>query len=220
MSKPKKTAEEKAARNAKWESGMNKAVAGVNAVGDIAGTAMELSKIDASKAEEKVDEIADLKQNDIDSFDALNEAYQQLGGIDTHISAKDVRNLSTGQAIGGTLKSTMSGATAGLSIGGPWGAVAGAAVGLGGALAGIFGGNAKARNMARKLTYEATENKRNLRTNLNTANDRLMNQAFRAGVANRAAYGGMIERPLERFTRRMAVNASGNDVTRASGLVR
>lgn len=152
---------------------------------------------DTSQQQGMIEDMSRIGSGDYNSFNQLASDYDSLNSIQPDLSYDAIRGGSTGERVGNVFSSTLSGATTGLTVGGPWGALAGAVVGLGSGIGGWLAGDAKAREEKRRLEIQARQAQNTATRNLAAANEGLMNTQFRAGVGNRSAQGGKIERKQE-----------------------
>lgn len=193
----------------------------LSSVGSIAGgvtsivdSALQNAQIaDTSKIQDSIAETATNTFQDVDSYDDMTDAWDNINFQKSSYTQKDLRGQSGGKLALNTGKGILSGAMAGASVGGPWGAVAGGLAGLGAGLAGIFTGNVKARREAEWLNNEAeyanAQAVNNYNKQINSINE---NNAFEM-MRNIAKDGGKIYiRPSRRGTFTAAAKKRGMGV--------
>lgn len=147
---------------------------------------------DTSGIQSTIEDVANT-QFDYGDYDSLLASYEAGSLADTNISAKDIRGVTGGQAIGSGLSALSSGASAGAQIGGPWGALAGGLLGAGSALAGWFTGNSKAKKEAARLNREAEDANQRYMANFSNNASNIAQNMFNNAALNIAAEGGQLD---------------------------
>lgn len=172
-------------------------VAGLGGITDILNNTFNMAQIaDTSGMENQIAEVGQIGNQQYSSFDQLNSDYNRLAASPMNFDYKDIRGKTNGELVGGVLSSTMSGAATGLTVGGPYGALAGAVVGLGSGIGGVIAGNNEAKRKQAQLALDARVASETAQQNLSLANENMMDYNFRAGVSNRAKFGGQINREI------------------------
>lgn len=147
---------------------------------------------DTSGIQSTIEDVANT-QFDYGDYDSLLASYEAGSLADTNISAKDIRGVTGGQAIGSGLSALSSGAAAGAQIGGPWGALAGGLLGAGSAIAGWFTGNSKAKKEAARLNREAEDANQRYMANFSNNASNIAQNMFNNAALNIAAEGGQLD---------------------------
>lgn len=147
---------------------------------------------DTSGIQSTIEDVANT-QFDYGDYDSLLASYEAGSLADTNISAKDIRGVTGGQAIGSGLSALSSGASAGAQIGGPWGALAGGLLGAGSALVGWFTGNKKAKKEADRLNKEAEDANQIYMANFSNNASNIAQNMFNNAALNIAAEGGQLD---------------------------
>lgn len=162
---------------------------------------------DTSVEQSIIDTMNSTANMDLNSYDSLEQLWNQTNFAKTDYSMEDVRGMSTGQQTGQVFSAAGSGAMTGLQVGGPWGALIGAVVGTGVGAAGAITGNVKARREASRLNTEGMiANNNFIKGFENNAKNIAMNNKNEA-LLNIAAEGGYI--PTGDFTNGMTFFSEG-----------
>lgn len=198
-------------------------MAGLGGITDILNNTFNMAKIaDTSGMENQIAEVGQIGNQQYSSFDQLNSDYNRLAASPMNFDYKDIRGKTDGELVGGVLSSTMSGAATGLTVGGPWGALAGAVVGLGSGIGGVIAGNNEAKRKQAQLALDARVASETAQQNLSLANENLMDYNFRAGVSNRAEFGGRFDRgiTIQEFADRVMRKPRRMESPRTSSIIR
>lgn len=180
------------------------------ALGGVTGLIQNATKAaqikDTSEEQSYIDTLNNA-QLDLNSYDAMQQLWDQTQFAETSYDMEDVRGMTNGQKAGSVLGAIGQGAATGAQLAGGWGAVGGAVVGLGTGLAGVLTGDAKARREASRLNTEgmiANNNFINKFEN-NTKNIAMNNK--NEALLNIAAEGGYV--PTRDFTNGMTFFSEG-----------
>ena len=189
----KLTAEQKAARKAKFDSFMGKASTVLSGASGIIGNAMQNAETnDVSGYKDNIDSVSNTNF-DLGDYDSLMASYNPLA-LNNRVSYEQIRGGSTAGRVGNVLSATASGALTGASVGGPWGALAGAAVGLGSGIGGWIAGDSKAKNKVEELNAESHMTSNEYLNNFSANAERIGDNMFRSKILNLAACGGFMPR--------------------------
>ena len=162
---------------------------------------------DTSTEQSMIDTMNSTASMDLNSYDSLEQLWNQTNFAKTDYSMEDVRGMSEGQQTGQVFSAAGSGAMTGLQVGGPWGALIGAVVGTGVGAAGAIAGNVKARREASRLNTEGMiANNNFIKGFEHNAKNIAMNNKNEA-LLNIAAEGGYI--PTGDFTNGMTFFSEG-----------
>lgn len=170
--------------------------------------ALQAAQIKDTSAEQSmIDAINSTAKMDLNSYDSLEQLWNQTNFAKTDYSMEDVRGMSAGQQTGQVFSAAGSGAMTGLQVGGPWGALIGAVVGTGVGTAGAITGNVKARREASRLNTEGRiANNNFIKGFEHNAKTIAMNNKNEA-LLNIAAEGGYM--PTRDFTNGMTFFSDG-----------
>lgn len=162
---------------------------------------------DTSEEQSTIDTMNSTASMDLNSYDSLEQLWNQTNFAKTDYSMEDVRGMSAGQQAGQVFSAAGSGAMTGLQVGGPWGALIGAVVGTGVGAAGAIAGNVKARREASRLNTEGMIANNNFIKGFehNTKNIAMNNK--NEALLNIAAEGGYV--PTRDFTNGMTFFSEG-----------
>ena len=189
----KLTAEQKAARKAKFDSFMGKASTVLSGASGIIGNAMQNAETnDVSGYKDNIDSASNTNF-DLGDYDSLMASYNPLA-LNNRVSYEQIRGGSTVGRVGNVLSATASGALTGGSAGGPWGALAGAVVGLGSGIGGWIAGDSKAKNKVEELNAESHMASNEYLNNFSANAERIGDNMFRSKILNLAACGGFMPR--------------------------
>lgn len=170
--------------------------------------ALQAAQIKDTSAEQSmIDTMNSTASMDLNSYDSLEQLWNQTNFAKTDYSMEDVRGMSAGQQTGQVFSAAGSGAMTGLQVGGPWGALIGAVVGTGVGAAGAIAGNVKARREASRLNTEGMIANNNFIKGFehNTKNIAMNNK--NEALLNIAAEGGYM--PTRDFTNGMTFFSEG-----------
>lgn len=182
----------------KASSAVSGGLAVMGGVTDILNNSLNMANInDTTEFQNQVDDIRRIGSGKYNSFNQLSSEYGKLASAPGTFDYDEIRGGSTEERIGGVLSSTLSGATTGYTVGGPWGALGGAVIGLGAGVGGWIAGDNAAKAEKDRLETQAKQYAYTAGLNLESAGEQLRNRDFRAGVGNRSALGGKIERRQE-----------------------
>lgn len=146
---------------------------------------------DTSEEQSYIDTLNNAQLN-LNSYDTMQQLWDQTQFAGTSYDMGDVRGMTNGQKAGSVLGAIGQGAATGAQLAGGWGALGGAVVGLGTGLAGVFTGDAKARKEASRLNTEGMIANNNFINKFeHNAKNIAMNSKNEA-LLNMAAYGGPI----------------------------
>ena len=162
---------------------------------------------DTSEEQSMIDTMNSTANMNLNSYDSLEQLWNQTNFAKTDYSMEDVRGMSAGQQTGQVFSAAGSGAMTGLQVGGPWGALIGAVVGTGVGAAGAITGNVKARREASRLNTEGMiANNNFIKGFEHNAKNIAMNNKNEA-LLNIAAEGGYV--PTRDFTNGMTFFSEG-----------
>ena len=166
----------------------------LNAGVGMINTANNLSQIaDTSMYEDAIDERGRIGQYGYNSFGQIANDYDTLSYM-PDISYDSIRGMTDGQKVGNVLQSAMTGASAGAQIGGLWGGIAGGALGIASGIGGWVTGDRKAKSQQTYLKNQADLANQSALSNLNAANESLIERNDRKGAVRSVADGGKIDR--------------------------
>lgn len=170
--------------------------------------ALQAAQIKDTSAEQSmIDTMNSTANMDLNSYDSLEQLWDQTNFAKTDYSMEDVRGVSAGQQAGQVFSAAGSGAMTGLQVGGPWGALIGAGVGTITGTIGAIAGNVKARREASRLNTEGMiANNNFIKGFEHNAKNIAMNNKNEA-LLNIAAEGGYM--PTGDFTNGMTFFSQG-----------